>query len=219
LEPAQLFHIDQESMQIGLSSAHITEISSGDRFEISPSLRGRFQLENALSALAAARHLQQRGFRISNEAITQGLANTVWPGRLEKLQSHPDVYLDGAHNPGAARELALFLEQNFAGRKIWLLYGALRDKAVDEVAGQLFPHAAEVIFTEPRTSRAISARRLAEIAAHHARSFTVVSSAEQALDQALSEAGLDDAIFITGSLYLVGQLRQHWKSRAQVATR
>ncbi|HEX4544600.1 MAG TPA: folylpolyglutamate synthase/dihydrofolate synthase family protein [Candidatus Acidoferrum sp.] len=219
LEPAQLFHIDQESMQIGLSSAHITEISSGDRFEISPSLRGRFQLENALSALAAARHLQQRGFRISNEAIAQGLANTVWPGRLEKLQSHPDVYLDGAHNPGAARELALFLEQNFAGRKIWLLYGALRDKAVDEVAGQLFPHAAEVIFTEPRTSRAISARRLAEIAAHHARSFTVVSSAEQALDQALSEAGLDDAIFITGSLYLVGQLRQHWKSRAQVATR
>jgi dihydrofolate synthase/folylpolyglutamate synthase len=206
-------------MQIGLSSAHITEISSGDRFEISPSLRGRFQLENALSAFAAARYLQQRGFRISNEAITQGLANTVWPGRLEKLQSHPDVYLDGAHNPGAARELALFLEQNFAGRKIWLLYGALRDKAVDEVAGQLFPHAAEVIFTEPRTSRAISARRLAEIAAHHARSFTVVSSAEQALDQALSEAGLDDAIFITGSLYLVGQLRQHWKSRAQVATR
>jgi dihydrofolate synthase/folylpolyglutamate synthase len=143
----------------------------------------------------------------------------VWPGRLEKLQSHPDVYLDGAHNPGAARELAQFLEQNFAGRKIWLLYGALRDKAVDEVAGQLFSHATEVIFTEPRTSRAISAPRLAEIASHHAHSYTVVSSAEQALDQALSQAAPDDAIFITGSLYLVGQLRQYWKSRVQVHAR
>jgi dihydrofolate synthase/folylpolyglutamate synthase len=206
-------------MHNGFLRAQITEISSDDQFEIAPSLPGHFQLENSLSALAAARYLQQCGFRISNEAITQGLANTVWPGRLEKLQSHPDVYLDGAHNPGAARELALFLEQNFAGRKIWLLYGALRDKAVDEVAGQLFSHAAEVIFTEPRTPRAISAARLAEIAAHHARSFTVVPSAEQALDQALAQTAPDDAIFITGSLYLVGQLRHYWKSRIQVATR
>jgi dihydrofolate synthase / folylpolyglutamate synthase len=197
----------------------VTELSSGEVLEIVPSLPGRFQLENALSALAAARYLQQRGFRIIDEAITRGISRAMWPGRLEKLQSGPDIYLDGAHNPGAARELAAFLEQNFAGRKIWLLYGALRDKAVDEIAGQLFQHAAEVIFTEPRTSRAISAARLAEIAAHHASSFTVISSAEQALDMALSEAAPDDAIFITGSLYLVGQLRQYWKNRVQVAAR
>jgi dihydrofolate synthase / folylpolyglutamate synthase len=219
LETAARFRIDQESMQGGCFHANVTELSSGTSFRISPSLPGHFQLENALSALVAARCLQEQGFRISNEAIEQGLASTVWPGRLEKLQSSPDVYLDGAHNPGAARELALFLEQNFAGRKIWLIYGVLRDKAVDEVAGQLFPHAAEVIITEPRTSRAISASRLAEITAHHASDFTVVSGAEQALDLALAEAAPDDVIFITGSLYLVGQLRQHWKQRAQVATR
>ena len=135
------------------------------------------------------------------------------------MQSNPDVYLDGAHNPGAARELAQFLEQRFAGRKIWLIYGALRDKAVDEIAGQLFPHATEVIFTGPRTSRAISAARLAEIASHHAPSFTVISSAEQALDQTLAEAAPDDAVFITGSLYLVGQVRRYWKQREQVAAR
>ncbi len=218
IEPAQFFRIDQESAQSGAFLARATEVSSGTSFEIVPSLPGRFQLENALNALAAARLLQDRGFRVSGEAVTHGIANTVWPGRLEKLQSNPDVYLDGAHNPGAARELAKFLEQNFAGRKIWLLYGALRDKAVDEVAGQLFPHAAEVIFTEPRTSRAISASRLAEIAAHHAASFTVISSAEQAFDLALAEAAAKDAIFITGSLYLVGQLRQYWKSRTSVLT-
>src|SRR5712692_1595088 len=195
-------------MQEGRFRVRATEVSSGTSFYVSPSLPGRFQLENALCALAAARCLREQGFRISKEAIERGIAGTVWPGRLEKLQSSPDVYLDGAHNPGAARELTLFLEQNFARRKIWLLYGALRDKA-----------AAEVIITEPRTSRAISASRLAEITAHHASDFTVVPAAEQALDLALSEAAPDNVIFITGSLYLVGQLRQYWKQRAQVATR
>jgi dihydrofolate synthase/folylpolyglutamate synthase len=219
VETGHAFQMRGEFAQNGFFRASVVELSSGDTFEIAPSLAGRFQLQNAINAFAAARQLAGRGFRISASHITEGIAKTVWPGRLEKLQSNPDVYMDGAHNPGAARELAQFLEQNLAGRKIWLIYGALRDKAVDEVAGQLFPHAAEVIFTEPRTSRAISAPRLAEIAAHHASSFTVVSSAEQALDQALAEAGRDDAIFITGSLYLVGQLRHYWKQRERVAAR
>jgi dihydrofolate synthase / folylpolyglutamate synthase len=219
IETTRAFQIGQPISQNGFFRARVTELASGYSFEVAPSLPGRFQLQNALNALAAARYLQTRGFRISGDAITQGIARTVWPGRLEKLQSEPDIYLDGAHNPGAARELAKFLKQNFAGRKIWLIYGALRDKAVDEIAGQLFPLATEVIFTEPRTSRAISAPRLAEIASHHASSFAVIPSAEQALDQALAEAGPSDAIFITGSLYLVGQLRHYWKNRAGVLTR
>lgn len=218
-ETPRAFQIGQESSQDGFFRARVTELSSGDTLEIVPSLPGRFQLQNAMNALAAARQLARGGFRISVDDITEGIARTVWPGRLEKLQSSPDIYLDGAHNPGGARELAQFLEQNFAGRKIWLIYGALRDKAVDEVAGQLFPHATEVVFTEPRTSRAISAARLADIASHHASSFSVISSAEQALDQALAEAAPADAIFITGSLYLVGQLRRYWKQREQVAAR
>jgi dihydrofolate synthase/folylpolyglutamate synthase len=218
-ETAKVFHIASESIQGGRVRARVTETASGTAFEIAPNLPGRFQLQNALNALAAARFLQQRGFRISDEAVTRGIAKVVWPGRLEKLRSHPDIYLDGAHNPSAARELAAFLDQNFSGRRIWLLYAALRDKAVDEVAGLLFPRAAEVIFTAPRTPRAVSAAQLAEIAGHHATRFSVIPEAEQALDYALAKAAPNDAIFITGSLYLVGQLRHYWKQRAQVATR
>ena len=206
-------------MQDGSVRARVIETDSETIFEIAPSLPGRFQLQNALNAAAAARLLQNRGFQIPDDAVTGGIANTIWPGRLEKLHSSPDVYLDGAHNPGAARELAHFLEQNFAGSKVWLMYAALRDKAVDEVAGLLFPHAAEVIFTAPRTSRAVSATELAEIAGHHAVRFSVIPDAERAFEYALAEAAPEDAIFVTGSLYLVGQLRQYWKQRAQVATR
>src|SRR6202035_2784921 len=141
---------DRESMQDGCVRARVTETSSGWSVELAPRLPGRFQLQNALNAVAAAGLLRKRGFRISDQHITQGVSAAVWPGRIEKVQSHPDVYLDGAHNPGAARELAAFWEQHLAGRRIYLLYGALRDKAVDEVAGVLFRYAADAIFTASR---------------------------------------------------------------------
>ena len=219
IEPAQIYGVVRESTMNGSVRALIREMDSGKSFEIAPSLRGSFQLQNALNAAAAAHVLRDRGFQISDESIIEGVAQTAWPGRLEKLQSSPDVYFDGAHNPGAARELAFFLEQNFSGRKIWLIYAALRDKAVDEVAGLLFPHAAEVIFTAPNTSRAISAAQLAEIAGHHASHFSVISDAERAFDYAVENAATDDAIFVTGSLYLVGQLRRYAKNRLQVSIR
>ena len=197
----------------GRVSATARESSTGWTCEVAPRLAGRFQLQNALNALAAARVLAGRGYKIGDEAIARGIAEAEWPGRLERLQSRPDVYLDGAHNPAAARELVAFWEENFAGRRIWLVYGALRDKAVDEIAGLLFPRAAEVILTEPRTSRAISARQLEEIAAHYAPAVRVMADAEQAVEQALGQATPDDGVFVTGSLYLVGQIRDWWKNR------
>ena len=211
------FRIEKEWTENGCSRASVTENESGWSFTLSPQLPGKFQIQNSLNAVAAARYLQNRGYRVSDDAMAQGIAEAVWPGRLEKLQADPDVYLDGAHNPAAARELAAFLEQYLAGRKIWLVFGALRDKAVDEMAGILFPLAAEVIFTQPRTTRAISVTRLAEITSHDAAHFTVVPEPEAALEQALHRAAPHDAIVVAGSLYLIGQLRHYWKNRAQVA--
>ncbi|HEV7512935.1 MAG TPA: folylpolyglutamate synthase/dihydrofolate synthase family protein [Candidatus Acidoferrum sp.] len=206
-----------EGFPVGTVKATIVEVSSGWSLDISPSLAGDFQTQNALNAVAAARVIATGGLPVSDQAIASGISNTVWPGRLEKLQAHPDVYLDGAHNPAAARELAAFLVQNFASRKIWLIYGALRDKSVDEVAGQLFPLAAEVVLTEPRTPRAISASQLTEIAGYHAHHSETIPDAEKALDHVLVKAQPEDAIFICGSLYLVGQLRAYWKNRGPVA--
>jgi dihydrofolate synthase / folylpolyglutamate synthase len=219
IETPLAYRIDGQAQEDDCVRAQITEIASGWSARLAPQLAGHFQLQNAMNAVAAARTLSARGYSIPENAIEQGIAAAVWPGRLEKLQSRPDIYVDGAHNPAAARELAAFWDENFAGRKIFLLYGALRDKAVDEIAGVLFPHAAEVVFTEPRTSRAISASQLSEIAAHHAIRSSVIPDAEQALDYLLSKAAPQDAIFVTGSLYLVGQLRHYWKQRAQVAAR
>ncbi|HYA63442.1 MAG TPA: cyanophycin synthetase, partial [Candidatus Sulfotelmatobacter sp.] len=218
VETEEAYRIEQEIIESGCVRAMVTEASSGTQFSLVPRLPGRFQLQNALNAVAAARLLQARDFRITKENIERGIAATVWPGRLEQLQSQPDIYLDGAHNPGAANELAHFLKENFTGRNVILIYGAMRDKAVDEVTGSLFPRVAEVIFTQPNSPRAVSAAQLADMAGHHAAHFTIVRDAEAALELALAKARPEDAIFITGSLYLVGQLRHAWKERAKVAS-
>jgi dihydrofolate synthase/folylpolyglutamate synthase len=213
IETSEAFQVRGERLQDGCARAEVLETATGQRMELAPQLRGRFQLQNALNAVAAARVLQERNYRIRSENIVRGIAAAQWPGRIERLQTHPDLYLDGAHNPAAARELASFLEENFPGRKVFLVYAAMRDKAVDEVGGVLFPQVEEVIFTEARTPRAVSAAQLAEIAGHHAKHFTVIASAEEALETVLAKAQAEDCVFVTGSLYLVGQIRQFCKNR------
>ena len=173
-------------------------------------LRGGVQIRNALTAATAGILLGQRGFSISKEAIEAGIRTTSWPGRLERLAENPAIVLDGAHNPAAARELAAFLEEHLAGKRIWLVFGAVRDKSVDEIAGLLFPHAHQVFFTEPQTSRAISAELLAEMTSHLARKHEIVPDPREALSRAVSAAGREDVILICGSLYLVGYVRDHY---------
>jgi dihydrofolate synthase/folylpolyglutamate synthase len=217
LEVSKTFRIEQEATRLSRSRAIAVEMESGWSCEIAPQLAGRYQIQNALNAIAAVRWLQKRGYRISSVAMAEGISKAEWPGRLEKMQARPDVYLDGAHNPSAARELAAYWAENFAGRKIRLVFGALRDKAVDEIAGILFPLAEEVIFTQPQTTRAVSVAQLAEITAHHAAKWKIVPEPEIALEYALERAAPEDAVFVAGSLYLVGELRHYWKNRAQVA--
>ena len=123
------------------------------------------------------------------------------------------MYLDGTHNPAGAKELLKFWQENFAGHRIFLVYGAMRDKAVDEIAGLLFPSADFVILTEPLQPRAISAPLLAEMTAHLAKDSAVVRDPAEALERAIEMASPGDAVFATGSLYLVGDLRGYWHRR------
>ncbi len=201
------WHIENLQASGGLYSAIAVSTQAPDKIAIAPSLPGRFQIQNALAAATAARLLAEKGFSIGREAIVRGIATAYWPGRLERISERPDLYLDGTHNPAGARELLKFWEENFRGRRIFLVYGAMRDKAVDEIASLLFSHAEAVIFTEPRQARAISASLLLEIAGHFAKRSLVIPDPRRALERAIELAGPDDAVFATGSLYLAGDIR------------
>jgi dihydrofolate synthase / folylpolyglutamate synthase len=199
----------------GTYRAIATSKDSGAKLTIAPALPGRFQLRNALAAATAACLLSESGnFAIDEKAIEHGIANVHWPGRLERISEKPAVYLDGAHNPAGARALLEFWQNDLAGRRIILIYGAMRDKAVDEIAGVLFPHVHEVILTEPRQPRAISAALLSELTAHLASQRpTIIPDPLQAFDYAIETARENDAVVVAGSLYLVGDLRSHWRNR------
>jgi dihydrofolate synthase / folylpolyglutamate synthase len=198
----------------GCYSAAVTSSGVRGRITIEPALPGRFQIRNALSAATASFLLAERGFPVTDDAIVRGITAVRWPGRLERLSVQPALYLDGTHNPAGARELLKFWEENFEGRRIFLVYGAMRDKAVDEIAGLLFPRTDSVILTEPRQPRAISAPLLAEMTSHLAVQSIVVRDPGEALERALEMAAPVDAVFATGSLYLVGDLRSYWSKRS-----
>ena len=207
IEVDSAWHVADAGINNGYYLAKALSVNSSEELTLAPSVPGRFQIRNALAAATAARLLAERGFPISDDAISRGITSAHWPGRLEKILDRPAVYLDGTHNPAGARELLKFWEENFANRRIFLVYGSLRDKAVDEIAGLLFPRAEAVILTEPRQPRAISVLLLAEMTSHLAKQFSVVRDPSEALHHAMEIAQPQDAVFATGSLYLVGDLR------------
>lgn len=210
------YHVEKLAARDGFYSAVVTDNLAQDtrRIALNLSLAGRYQMRNAITALATARLLAEQGFHISDEAITEGVANVRWPGRLERIAEHPAIFLDGTHNPAGARELAAFWQEHLAGRRIHLVYGSVRDKSVDEIAGLLFPLAASVIVTGPRQPRALSAETLAEMTRHLAPTLEVMADPGTALEHALAASAPEDVVFATGSLYLVGDLRRWWNSRA-----
>jgi dihydrofolate synthase/folylpolyglutamate synthase len=160
-------------------------------------LAGVHQIANALVAIAA---LDRLG--VAPTAMERGIAATRWPGRLEHVSDSPEIILDGAHNPAGTRALASYIEQFYSDRSVVLVYGAMRDKAVEEMAGILFPHAAEVIATAPRQARAADPQTIRSLAEHPC--VRTAPDLSAAMEMARSGPS-DRVIFITGSLFLVGE--------------
>src|SRR5580658_6373658 len=135
---------------------------SGDcELRIHCPLAGEHQVENAATAAAALSRLG-----VSARAIEGGIARTEWPGRLERVSERPEIILDGAHNPAGARALAAYIRRFYSGRCVQLIYGAMRDKAIEEISGILFPCAQQVIVTAPRQARAMDPQALRDLAGH-----------------------------------------------------
>jgi dihydrofolate synthase/folylpolyglutamate synthase len=215
VEVAAAWQVQNLQVSNGLYSAEAMFTQMSRKIKLAPALAGRFQIPNALAAATASILLAGEGFKVSDEAIARGIATVRWPGRLERIAERPDIYVDGTHNPAGARELLGFWKENFAGRRIFLVYGAMRDKAVDEIASLLFSRAEAVIFTAPHQARAISAPLLSEIAGHFAKQSYIVPDPAQAIERAIQFAEQQDAIFVTGSLYLVGDVLGFWSSRSR----
>ena len=116
------------------------------------------------------------------------------------MSEQPEIILDGAHNPGGTRALVDYIRHFYARRRVWIVYGVMGDKAVAEMAGMLFPLAHRVIVTAPAISRAMPPENIP------APGATITRTVAEAV-KLLRDAEPEDVIFITGSLFLVGEAR------------
>ncbi len=183
-------------------------------FRVDCPLAGEHQVANAVTAVAA---LDALGF--PPDVIREGIRQARWPGRLERVAAAPEIILDGAHNPAGARALAAYINRFFDDRRVWLIYGAMRDKAVAEMAAILFPLADEIVATAPKQARAVRPETIRELAGHPR--LRTAETLEDALAVIAREAAPEDAVFISGSLFLVGEARRLILTgrRASVRTR
>jgi dihydrofolate synthase/folylpolyglutamate synthase len=181
----------------------------GDRF---PDLRlpwlGRFQVNNTVVAVAAARRLAQEGFHIPHCAILEGLREAVWPGRMEPVLDRPLVLLDGAHNPAGARAVAEFVGEQLEGRPLRLVYASMRDKAIGEISEILFPLAAEVYLTRPENDRAATPQEILAATKYQPKQMFLEPEPARAVERACQASSPDDVVLVVGSLFLVGAVKK-----------
>ncbi len=163
--------------------------------------------KNALCAIETLELLGHQGFPVSAEAVAKGLAMSGMVGRMERLHTAPDVFVDGGHNRDGADRLVQTLKQLAGGRRIIAVMGMFRDKEY----AYCIPRIAEVCekaytVTLPGP-RGVSAEEACGLARSVCPDVQAVPELETALRLALTEAEVEDLVICCGSFALVKQIR------------
>jgi dihydrofolate synthase/folylpolyglutamate synthase len=195
----------------GVTGAYSIEVL-GSEIEVNSPLTGEHQHRNLALAIASAVELGTRhAFSVTPASISEGIRQTNWPGRLERLErGGAEWILDVAHNPAGAWALRAGLRSTLEGtRTRTLIFSCLRDKPVTEMAQILFPLFDRVILAPIHAARAASMEDLLAAAGTTGTSAVVTDSARQALELAAAGAsgGAGEVIVVSGSVYLVGEAR------------
>lgn len=171
-------------------------------------LAGEHQMSNAALAVAGAELLIEHGFDLRPEHFRAGLAQVQWPGRLELIPTKPLVILDIAHNPAGARALAKALRKEYKWNSLVIVLGIMADKDWPGVIRPLLPLADKIITARPQLPRACPAEELAGYVRQRGVKAEVIPPVDQAVRQALEQAGADGLVLVTGSIFTVSEARK-----------
>jgi dihydrofolate synthase/folylpolyglutamate synthase len=177
----------------------------GKQILVETPLVGRHQLRNVALAIAAAEELSKQGFAITPETIERGIRDTQWPGRFQIVPGTPEIVLDVAHNPAGAWALRSALSTYYEDRRIIFVFGAMRDKAIGEIADILFPLAESVVATVADNPRSATPEEIRAAASRTGAEIVTVSDVASALERARALAKTDGVVVVTGSIYIVGE--------------
>jgi dihydrofolate synthase/folylpolyglutamate synthase len=177
--------------------------------DIRVSMPGMHQVENAICALCAIELLREKSLLATDGALLRaGMAEACQPGRFEVHLGEPTVVLDGAHNPAGAAAMAETARELFPGKRILLVVGVLRDKALSPMIEQFDRVADAYIATEPDNERRLSAADLRDALERTGKPCALVADPARAMKEALRRRGDFDVLIVSGSLYLLGAVRQ-----------
>jgi dihydrofolate synthase/folylpolyglutamate synthase len=169
-------------------------------------LLGRHQLRNVALAISTAEELTKQGCKIRAQDIEQGIRETQWPGRLQRVAIDGVEFLfDVAHNPAGAWALRSALSELFEDRPLTFVFGAMRDKAISEMAEILFPLAERVIATPANNPRSASPDDIRVAAGRVAFELESTPNVAQALRRVREVVGPNGLAVVTGSIYIVGE--------------
>ncbi|MCY9184741.1 folylpolyglutamate synthase/dihydrofolate synthase family protein [Bacillus sp. FSL K6-1012] len=171
------------------------------------SLIGTHQRQNAALSILAAEWLNRENIaEISGAALRSGLVKAAWPGRLELVQEHPSVYLDGAHNEEGIDKLTETMKQRFPDSDICVVFSALKDKPYHDMIKKLETIAHSIHFASFDFPRASLAKDLYDASEISSKSWN--EDPEHVIKLIESKKGSNDIVLITGSLYFISDIRK-----------
>ncbi|WP_281658291.1 folylpolyglutamate synthase/dihydrofolate synthase family protein [Halobacillus sp. Cin3] len=173
------------------------------------SLLGPHQVTNASLAIQAAEVLREQGVPLETEQYGKAIEKTFWPARFETLRRRPLTIVDGAHNEEGTDALVETVKRHYSDRRILLVYAALEDKPVEKMLGKLKEVSDHLYVTTFDFPRALSSEALKELSpVPHTEAF---ADYKQAVREAMTEAGGEDVIVVSGSLYFISIVRSFLK--------
>ncbi|MBS6043010.1 MAG: bifunctional folylpolyglutamate synthase/dihydrofolate synthase [Clostridium baratii] len=175
-------------------------------YEINLKLLGEHQIVNCMVALTAVEVLSKiEGFKLKN--IEKGIENAVWKGRLEVLNKKPLIVIDGAHNIQGIKSLKENVEKYFNYDNMHLLIGILADKQVEDMINEIVPLSSDVVALTPNSYRAELASELEKEIYKVNKNVKSFESYKEGFLSAYKKAKENDMILVTGSLYMIGEMR------------
>ena len=210
--PLRFVHDDTEVLEreeLGAEGQRLILQTPTACYRLHSRLGGAHQVGNLALAIAAAERLGRSALpRLDSNAVEAGAVSCSWPGRLEwiELADSSPVILDGAHNPSGIDALIAYLDE--LGEPFDLLFGMLREKIDPAVTSRLWRRASRVTVTRPPSDRALSTEDL--VAAVGIPADEMIEEPQDALDRALSASR---PLVVSGSIYLLGEVRAHLRNR------
>jgi len=213
---AQLVKLEDNAVEIKamkLDSTNFSIASLSELGDIQIKLLGKYGAYNAALAALACTKLRNKGFVISDTNIKDGLAQALWPGRLEIVNHAPLVIIDGAHNPEGANALLNELSAYFVGYKLTFICGCMADKDADALFAPFANIAKRYITITPNTKRAMCGKELMEKIKGFHGDVVFKGDIRDALGYTISTSAHDEIICAFGSLYFMGGVRDYFGLR------